>query len=100
MMKSRRMRWVGHLARMGAKKNACRILVGKSERKRLLRRPRRRWVDNIKMDVREVGWGGIDWTDVAQEGSREISNECSGSIKCSEILEWLNDWRLFKDSAA
>jgi hypothetical protein len=55
MIKSRRMRWVGHLPRMGTKRNACRILVEKSERKRLLRRPRRRWVYNIKMDVREIG---------------------------------------------
>jgi hypothetical protein len=51
----------------GEKKNACRILVGKPEEKRSLRRPRRRWVDNIKMDLREIGWGGMDWIDVAQD---------------------------------
>jgi hypothetical protein len=55
MMKSRRMRWAGHVARMGAKRNACRILVGMPEGKRPLGRPRRRWVDNIKMDLREIG---------------------------------------------
>jgi hypothetical protein len=55
MIKSRRMRWAGHVARMGVKWNAYRILVGNSEGKRLLGRPRRRWVDNIKMDLREIG---------------------------------------------
>jgi hypothetical protein len=55
MIKSRRMRWAGHLARMGAKRDANRILVGKRGGKRPLGRPRRRWVDNIKMDLREIG---------------------------------------------
>jgi hypothetical protein len=50
---------------MGEKRNACRILVGKPEGKRPLRRPRRRRVDNIKMDLREIGWDGVDWIDVA-----------------------------------
>jgi hypothetical protein len=66
MIKSRRMRWTGHVARMG-EKNVCRILVGKPEGKRPLGRPRRSWVDNITMDLREIGWGGMDWTDLAQE---------------------------------
>jgi hypothetical protein len=48
------------------KRNAYRILVGKPEGKRPLGRPRHRWVDNIKMDLREIGWGGMDWTDLAQ----------------------------------
>jgi hypothetical protein len=52
---------------MGEKRNACRILVGKLECKRPLERPRRRWVDNIKMDLREIGWDGIDWIDLAQD---------------------------------
>jgi hypothetical protein len=60
------MRWAGHVGRIGAKKNACRILVGKPERKRPLGRPRRRWVDNTKMDLRGIGWGGMDWIDLAQ----------------------------------
>jgi hypothetical protein len=55
MIKSRRMRWAGHVTRLGEKRNAYRILVGKPERKRPLRRPRRRWVDNIKIDLREIG---------------------------------------------
>jgi hypothetical protein len=51
----------------GEKKNACRILVGKPEGKRLLGRPRRRWVHNIKMDLTEIGWGGMDWIDLAHD---------------------------------
>jgi hypothetical protein len=66
-IKSRRMRWAGHVARMGEKRNAHRILVGKPEGRRPLGRPRRRWVDNIKMDLREIGWDGVDWVDLAQE---------------------------------
>jgi hypothetical protein len=60
MIKSRRMRWAGHVARMGDKRNAYRILVGTPEGKRPLGRPRRRWMDNIKMDLREIGWDDID----------------------------------------
>jgi hypothetical protein len=60
MIKLRRMRWTGHVARMGETRNAYRILVGKPEGKRPLGRPRRRWVDNIKMDLREIGWNGMD----------------------------------------
>jgi hypothetical protein len=51
---------------MGEKRNAYRILVGKPER-RPLGRPRRRWVDNIKMDLRQIGWDGVDWVDLAQD---------------------------------
>jgi hypothetical protein len=61
MIKSRRIRWAGHVARMGETKNAYRILVGKPEGKRPLGRPRRRWVDDIKMDLR-MGWCGLDRT--------------------------------------
>jgi hypothetical protein len=59
---SRRMRWTGHVARMGETRNAYRILVGKPEEKRPLGRPRHRWVDNIKIDLREIGWDGMVWT--------------------------------------
>jgi hypothetical protein len=52
---------------MGEEKNAYRILVGKPEGKRPLGRPRRRWMDNIKMDLTEIGWGGVDWVDMAQD---------------------------------
>jgi hypothetical protein len=67
MIKSRKMRWAGHVARMGEKTNAYRIFVGKPEGKRPLGRPRRRRVVNIKMDHREIGWGGMDWIDLAQD---------------------------------
>jgi hypothetical protein len=52
---------------MGEKRNAYRILVGKPEGRRSLGRPRSRWVDNIKMDLREIGWHGVDWVDLAQD---------------------------------
>jgi hypothetical protein len=61
IIKSRTMRWAGHVARMGEKRNAYRILVGIPEGKRPLGRPRRRWVDNINMDLREIGWDGVEW---------------------------------------
>jgi hypothetical protein len=67
MIKWRRMRWAGHVARMGETRNVYRILVGKPEGKRPLGRPRRRWVDNIKMDFREIGWDGMDWIELAQD---------------------------------
>jgi hypothetical protein len=70
IIKSRRMRWVGHVARMGEKRNACRLLVEKPEGKRPLGRPRRRWVDNIRMDLGEVGWGDVDWIRLAQDRNR------------------------------
>jgi hypothetical protein len=52
---------------MGEKRNAYRILVGEPEGKRPLGRPRRRWVDNIKIDLREIGWGGMDWVDLSKD---------------------------------
>jgi hypothetical protein len=55
---------------MGEKRNAYRILVGRPEGKRPLGRPRRKWVDAIKMYLREIGWGGLDWTDLAQDGNQ------------------------------
>jgi hypothetical protein len=62
MMKTRRMRWAGNVARMGSKMNAYRVLVGKPEGKIPLGRPRRRWVDNIR-----IGWGGMDRIDLAND---------------------------------
>jgi len=60
MIKPRRMRWAGHVARMGERRGVYRVLVGKPEGKRPLGRPRRRWKDNIEMDLQEVGCGGMD----------------------------------------
>jgi hypothetical protein len=61
MIKSRRMRFAGHVARMGEKRNVYHLLIGKPERKRPLGRPRRRWIDNIKMDILEIGLSVVDW---------------------------------------
>jgi hypothetical protein len=69
IIKSKRMRWTGHIARMGEKRNAYRLLVGKPEGKRPLGRPRRRWVD-ISMDLGEVGWRDVDWIGLAQDRNR------------------------------
>jgi hypothetical protein len=62
------MSWVGHVAQMGEKRTAYRLLVGKPETKR--RRPRRRWMDNIRMDLGEVRWGEVDWIGLAQDRNR------------------------------
>jgi hypothetical protein len=70
VIKSRRLRWAGHVARMGERRGAYRALVGKHEGRRPLGRPRRRWENNIKMDLREVGWGGMDWINLAQDRDR------------------------------
>jgi hypothetical protein len=67
IMKSRSMRWAGNVARMGDKRNAYRLLVGKPEGRRPLGRPIRKWLDNIMMDLVEVGWGGVDWIGMAQD---------------------------------
>jgi hypothetical protein len=78
--------------------------VGKPEGKRPLGRPRRRWVDNSKIDLREIRWDGMNWIDLAQdrtmEGSCEHGDEPSGSIKCWELLEWLRNWQLLKKVSA
>jgi hypothetical protein len=67
VIKARRMRWAGHVARMGVVRDAYNILVGRRETRRLLGRPRCRWEDNIKMDLREVGFGDVDWIHLAQD---------------------------------
>ncbi|KAJ4449410.1 hypothetical protein ANN_00809 [Periplaneta americana] len=66
-IKSRRLRWAGHVARMGEFRNSYRVLVGRPEEKIPLGRPRRRREDNIKMDLREVGYDGRDWINLAQD---------------------------------
>jgi hypothetical protein len=70
IIKSRRMRWADHVERMGEKRNTYRLLVGKPEGKRPLGRPRYKWVNNIKMDLEEVGWGNVDWIDMAKDRNR------------------------------
>jgi len=70
VIKSRRISWTGHVACMGEKRGVYRVLVGKPEGKRPLGRPRHRWEDNIKMDMQEVGCGGMDWIELAQDRDR------------------------------
>jgi hypothetical protein len=76
VIKSRRMKWVGHIARMEEMKNAYTILVGEPEGKKPLRRPRRRWEDNIRTDLKEIGWEGVDWIHLAQDRNqrRDLMN--------------------------
>ena len=70
VIKSRRMRWAEHVARIGEEMGMYRILVGKPEGRRPLERPRRRWVDNIRMDPQEVGCGYMDWIGLTQDRDR------------------------------
>jgi hypothetical protein len=69
-VKSRRMRWAGHVARMGEEIEVYKVLVRKPEGKSPLERPRRRWEDGIRMDLRETGSGGVDWIRLAQDRDR------------------------------
>jgi hypothetical protein len=80
---------------MGEKRKAYGLLVGKPEGKRPLGRPRRRWVDNIRIDLGEVGWVDVDWIDLAKDRNRwsalvnSVLNP-SGSMKCWETIDWPN----------
>jgi len=86
-----RMRWLGHVARVGEEMVVYWVLVGKPEGKRQLGRPRRRWVDNIRTDLQEVGCGYMDWIGLAQDrqvaDACECGNEPSDSVKCGEFLD-------------
>jgi hypothetical protein len=73
VIKARRMRWEGHVARMGEVKGAYNILVGRPEGRTPLGRPRRRWEDNIKMDLREIGFWDVDWIHWAQDRDRWLA---------------------------
>jgi len=84
------MRLAGHLTPMGEEREVYRVLLGKPEGRRPLGRPRRRWVDNIRMEVQEVGCGYMDWIRLAQDRDRrrsECGNEPSGSVKCEKVLD-------------
>jgi hypothetical protein len=70
MIKARRMRWAGHVAHMGEVRGAYNIFVGRPEGRRPLGRPRRRWEDNIKMDLREIEFADVDWINWAQDRGR------------------------------
>jgi hypothetical protein len=67
MIKSRRMRWAGHVARIGETRTVYTLLVGRPEGKRPLGRPRRRRLGNIRIDLRGIGWYGMDWIELAQD---------------------------------
>jgi len=79
VVKSRRMRWARHVARMGEDRDVHRVLVEKPEGKRPLGRPRRRWEDNIKMDLQEFGGGRGDWMELAQD--REKWRALVGTVR-------------------
>jgi hypothetical protein len=69
-IKSRRIRWAEHVARVGEEKNVYRVLMGKREGRRPLGRQRRKWDDGIKLDLREIGWGCVEWIHLAQDRDR------------------------------
>jgi hypothetical protein len=69
-IKSRRMRWAGHVARMGGERNVYRVFSGKPEGKRPLGRPRRKWEDRVRIDLREIGSESVDWIQLAQDRDR------------------------------
>jgi len=92
VIKSRRMRWAGHVACMGEERGVFRVLVGKPEGKGPLGRSRHRWVDNIRMDLQEVGCGYVDWIGLAQDRDRwrtlvSTVMNLRGSMKCGEFLD-------------
>jgi hypothetical protein len=72
-VKSRRMRWAGHVARMGEERKLYKVLVGKPEGKRPLERPRCRWGNGIRMDLREIGLGGVDWIRLSQDSDQWLA---------------------------
>jgi len=90
------MRWAGHVAPMGEDRGVHRVLVGKPEGKRSLGKPRRRWEDNIKMDLQEGGGGHGDWMELAQD--RQVAGTCgygeglSGSINAGNFL---TSWKVY-----
>jgi hypothetical protein len=97
MIKPRRIRWAGHVAQIVAKGNAYRLLVRKPEGKKLLGRPRRRRVDNIMMDLGEVGWGDVDWFGLAQDRNRwrapvDSVMNLLGSKTYWETINWPHNW--------
>ena len=92
------MRWAGHVTRMGERRGVYRVLVGKPEGKRPLGRQRRRWQDNIKMDLQEVGCEGMDWIELAQDRDRwralvNAVMNLRGSTKCGGVF-WQAENRL------
>jgi hypothetical protein len=90
-----RMRWSGHVARVGELRNIYEVFVRKRNGKRSLGRPRRKWKDNIRLDLREVGWlagRGLDASGSGAAESCEYGNEPSGSMKCGKFLDYLSSY--------
>jgi hypothetical protein len=88
VIKSKKMRLAGYVARMGDRRGAYMVLVDRPEGKRSLGRPRSRWEDNIKKDLQEVGYGGMEWMEGAQVADTcDCGNEPSGFIKCGEFFD-------------
>jgi hypothetical protein len=89
VIKARRMRWAGHVKRMGEMRGAYNIFIGRPEGRRPLGRPRHRWEDNNKMDLRETGFGDVDWIHWAKDMDRwqalVNTNKLLSSIKCGEF---------------
>jgi hypothetical protein len=83
-VKSRRMRWARHVIHMGEKKKVYKVLVGKPEGRRPLGRPRRRWEDGIRMDLGEIGWGVVEWIQLAQD--RDRSQELVNTVISLRVL--------------
>jgi hypothetical protein len=104
-IKSRRLRWAGHVARMGDGRGAYKVLIGRPEGTRPLGRPRRRWEDNIKMDLREIGIDGANWIRLAQDRV-----QCRAFVstvmnlrfhkESRLLLDKLSDYQLFKEYLA
>jgi hypothetical protein len=88
IIKSRRMRWAGHVARMGEKRNAYRLLVGKTKGNRPLGRPRCRYMNNITIDLRVIGWGGAYWIDLARD-KRSVEGLCEHCNELAVSITWL-----------
>jgi hypothetical protein len=84
-IKSRRMRWAGQVARMEEERNVYRVLMGKPGGKRPLGRPRRRWEDGIRIDLREIGWGSVDWIQLAQDRDRWHVCKVSAVLKVTQM---------------
>jgi hypothetical protein len=89
-IKSRIMRWAGHVACMGQERNVYRVLVGKPEGNRLLERPRQRWEGGIKMNLVEIGWGGVEWIHLAED--RDCSRAVVNAVMNLQVLApWSED---------
>jgi hypothetical protein len=100
VIKSRRMRWAGHVARVGEERGVYRALIGRPEGKRPLGKPRRRWEDNIKMDLREIGIDGANWIQLAQDRVWRTFVNTVMNLRVPQesriFFDKLNDNRLFK----